>query len=43
MVRAKVSTKALVVAHPQRCAVSVTVAPSARRIIAWMMRAFVRH
>ena len=38
MQRANVSMNALVVAHPQRCAVSVTVAPWDNRIMAWQTR-----
>src|SRR3954447_23577923 len=41
--RWKVSTKLLVVAHPQRVAVSVTDAPPASRIIASNTRTRVRH
>jgi hypothetical protein len=43
MVRANVSMNALLVAQPQSWAVSVTVAPSASRIIAWKTRTVVRH
>lgn len=43
MVRVKVSTKALVVAQPQRCAVSVTVLPAVSSSMAWKTRVVVRH
>jgi hypothetical protein len=42
-VRVKVSMKALVVAKPQRWAVSVTDAPSASRMSASRTRVWVRH
>ncbi len=43
IVRRKVSMKLLVVAHPQRCEVSVTEAPPASSTIASNTRRRVRH
>ncbi len=43
MARAKVSMNALVVTHPHRWAVSVTLTPCARSILAGKMRTLVRH